>query len=335
MRHLLFFVLAWSASIGWAQSRAADPNPHSNPEIFTTQEMCESADYTLWVPSPYMGTCIRYYPSSDLTDAEKVIVYVNADVLSSSKWHNKSWHSGLITSIIKTQKEWERKTDIPNVMIGRPGMLGSSGDERDKRSFHAVDTMRRAVEMLKERYHIKTIAVTSQGGGSSVVAGMLTLGLDTPCWVGASGGYDVQKNHRDVYNAYERYQEAKVNPARRLFLVASENDQLNSYHRQLEYARRLHHQGHNVTALTVHGSGDKGTQTDYVGRMVAGMCLQGQSTAEIVTHAMNASSAQASSDGKEPPSRQTHQPTALACMTPGCVSSDSGTPDVLLTAAPE
>jgi hypothetical protein len=112
----------------------------------------------------------------------------------------------------------------------------------------------------------------------------------------------------------------KVNEKQRLFITASPTDKNVSYAKQIEYGRRLFHNGHDVTAITVYGTGENGHGTSYVGVLIAGMCLQGKSREEVVDMALQESRKRAEAAGKKSPTINTHGTEVLSCRTEFCAA---------------
>lgn len=240
----------------------------------TEHSQCPGSKSFLWVSHEQGGNCIRYFSSSNLIDAEYVVVQFYGD---------RDMDARQPEYLIKnnTQQDQERyaqhqseKTGIPYVVMARPGTFGSSGKHSEKRMKSESLAIQKGLVLLKNKYNIKKFILLGHSGGATLVASVLTLGQeDVKCAFLTSGTYNfftreavkrINNNENLNFNKLNERISMKYDPyfyvnsivsdeKRIIYIMGDVRDINTPFQSQVSFAWRVSSFSHNVHLLKVEG----------------------------------------------------------------------------------
>lgn len=161
---------------------------------------------------------------------------------------------------------------VPLVIIGRPGLMGSTGVHINGGRRDEAELINQAVDAVKRRYGATRLALAGQSGGARIVAQLLVLGRqDVVCTAMASGGYDLpdlKGGGRLATNIFGdpgkgylvpmlRMDDIEKTGARRDFVIGDPRDQQVAFSGQRAFAEKLKATGHRAMLIEASGSGAK------------------------------------------------------------------------------
>lgn len=185
---------------------------------------------------------------------------------------------------------------IPMVVIGRPGLMGSTGVHVNGGRRDEAELMMEAVDAVKQRYGATRLALAGQSGGARIAAQLLVLGRrDVVCTAMASGGYDVpglKGGGRLATNIFgdpgrgylvplQRIGDIERSGARRDYIIGDPRDQQVSFQGQRAFADALQRAGHRATIIEASGSGQKYHGLAIEGIRAAAACARGADDAAV------------------------------------------------------
>jgi hypothetical protein len=143
----------------------------------STKEICEHQTNSVWAEHRRGTECIRYYPSGGLSEVDKsnvAVMYFHGDHLAGSALGNY----GKITpqKLLDGVQSYYRKFGVPYILIGRPGVYGSSDDHTQRRRLKESYSLNAAVDAINARYKLQKLVPAGQSGGAYTAAALLSLG---------------------------------------------------------------------------------------------------------------------------------------------------------------
>jgi hypothetical protein len=265
----------------------------------STKEACERQTNAVWVEHRLGTECIRYYPSGGLSPEEKpnvAVMYFHGDHLAGSA---PLGNYGKITpqKLLDGVQSYYRKFGVPYILIGRPGVYGSSGDHTQRRRLKESYSLNAAVDAIKARYGLQKVVLAGQSGGAYTAAALLSLGrTDVMCVAASSGVYAVSElaeikraknymrsrpgcdvtNYCDAYEVIDHVDGVVADPQRVFYLIANPEDRNTVFFLQKRFADKLAAAGHRVEVIEAKGRGPDGHSLSHVSFPVAGLCARGQ-----------------------------------------------------------
>lgn len=151
-----------------------------------------STHTAIWVEAAGRTACIRYYAAGLRTAPASnpiVAIWLNGDVLGPSGKNADRRQSGFgPEEVVRHQAQLSDRFGVPAIHLGRPGTYGSAGKHFDMRGrpieAALIDA---ALDGLKQRYRIQSLALGGHSGGGTLVAEMLSRRADLRCAVLSSG----------------------------------------------------------------------------------------------------------------------------------------------------
>lgn len=273
-----------------------------------SKEDCENLPRAVWVEHSLGQECIRYYPSGGLVttpsaSASKVAVfYFHGDHLAGSQ---PLGNYGKISPqrLINTAQTYYQKFHVPYILIGRPGVYGSSGDHKQRRRLKESYTLNAAVDAIKARYGLEKVVLAGQSGGAYTTAALLTLGrTDVQCAAASSGVYAVAElaeikraklgwrakpgcdvtNYCDAYEVIDHVDGIAPDPQRIIYLIANPQDKNTVFSLQKKFADKVVAAGHRLEIIEAEGKGPDGHSLSHVSYPVAGACAAGIDPAKVL-----------------------------------------------------
>lgn len=259
-----------------------------------TRDQCTAQPERLWAVSQREVACIAYVAPKRQPTGDTAIVFFHGDF--SSEDQNVS---EMQASRLGYQRRAQRVADrfkVPVYVMGRPGIMGSTG-------FHVIggvheenQLMASALEGLKSRHRIKRLVLGGQSGGARLAAQLLVSGRnDIACAAMASGAYDLPRlkgGGRSATNIWGEPSKSLqiplrdvgnvvVDGKRRLFIVGDPRDERTPFPEQRRWAEALAQAGHHAVLLEAAGGGKEHHGLSTVGLYIAGLCAAGRSDQEI------------------------------------------------------
>ena len=298
------------SSFAVAQEPAGDNlRPFSERDLqygtTSTKEACERQTNAVWVEHRLGTECIRYYPSGGLSDEEKpnvAVMYFHGDHLAGSA---PLGNYGKITpqKLLDGVQSYYLKFGVPYILIGRPGVYGSSGDHTQRRRLKESYSLNAAVDAIKARYGLQKVVLAGQSGGAYTAAALLSLGrTDVMCVAASSGVYAVSElaeikraktnmrprpgcdvtNYCDAYDVIDHVDGVVSDPQRVFYLIANPDDRNTVFFLQKRFADKLAAAGHRVEIIEAKGRGPDGHSLSHVSFPVAGVCARGEDPKSIL-----------------------------------------------------
>jgi pimeloyl-ACP methyl ester carboxylesterase len=291
-----------AASSAEAQRRGASANsvaPTNRYETVMTAEQiargpCEAKPGRVFVAHELGSECIAYFVEGRATE-KRTVFFLDGDVPPELVKKR-----GALAKYLSTARRFmaarARAHGVRYVFVARPGVHGSSGNHGIAKSAQEVYTINAAVDAIKERLGLERISLAGQSGGSTVAAGMLTLGRDdVECAVLASGGFDmatllarvagarvsgeqlqnlVTRLGRHYYNVTAKTPHVLASPRRRVYVVGDTRDKRTPFDLQQRYAEAMRAAGHHAVLLTA-----KARDSEHHGLTAAALELAGKCAA--------------------------------------------------------
>lgn len=283
-----------------AQLSATAAPPAPVPVEATSAQACEKIPQRVFVSTPYGTECIAYFISSPRAASPMAVFSFHGDFPAELMQPQRS---ASMAKVFQDRADRAAKAfSMPYIFVMRPGVLGSTGDHAKRRQPKEFHSMNAAIDKIKARYGIRSIAVSGQSGGGSVVGALLSLGrTDIVCAVPGSGAYDVVGLHKlrsvlagkpatenriaayaaRVYSPTEHIAQIPKDTGRRLFVVGDPRDKNTFFEQQRDFAYRVKAAGHHSMLLYAPGAGKLRHGMERVANEVAGLCMLGRTDEQI------------------------------------------------------
>jgi pimeloyl-ACP methyl ester carboxylesterase len=259
-----------------------------------TRAQCLARPDRLWVVMSNGVECISYVASTNVQGAGNVLVFLDGDVGedriagAAQEKSRESWQSriGPLSS----------RLGVPVVVIGRPGLMGSSGFHllggvRDES--HVIDA---TMDALRERLGFRRVAMAGQSGGARIIAQLMVIGRrDIACAAMGSGAFDVPRRrgggttYTNIFGdpgsrflvPMLRAGEIPVVSSRRSFVIGDPRDTVAPFSEQKAWADKLGQLNHHVQLIEVKATDPEHHGAAQKALMAAAMCLQDASDGDI------------------------------------------------------
>ena len=303
-RHM-WIALALLAGVVFATDwsrRSSEPRPIDTTTITVRQggeavtkvigrADCVAMRDRVWAQTDAGAECIAYLLPEGGISGSTAIVYFEGDVEDQSAEND----ARMVANYRRATGDVQARYGVPLVVIGRPGLMGSSGYHLLGGRRDEGEILNAAVDALKQKLGLARLILAGQSGGARVSAQLLTLGRsDVVCAAMGSGAYDVPGTTRgrvrtNVFGEPgQRYlvplrQVQQVVPSRerRLFVIGDPSDTRAPFAEQRQWAEALQGAGHHAVLLVADGAGPEHHGLARVALQVAGLCAAGKSDAEI------------------------------------------------------
>jgi acetyl esterase/lipase len=158
--------------------------------------------------------------------------------------------------IEKEMADWSADAGLPALYLARPGIYGSSGDHNMRRTHREIELMERALDMLKERYDIRSFILTGHSAGGQIAAALLNRRQDIAASVLSSGLVSVKQvtaywefrreipgrllyDAQTYYDPIDEIGRIRRDPLPEIYLISDPEDRIVPFYSQLYYVRRL------------------------------------------------------------------------------------------------
>lgn len=279
------------------------PNQHFSPSeavsgSISTEGQCDETPDSVWVVVPGRSDCLRYYPSSNVGRADDVLVFLDGDKLKGSPGHVHtvaSYGETTPVSLYQLMQEYQDRSHVAAIYLARPGTMGSSGNQNERRQHIETLEVNAAIEQIKARFNVKRFALDGQSGGGGLVAALIAERSDVLCAVSSSGVTAVRLRDegkaggdptgaRDalLWDPIDQLPRVHPLPGFRMFVASDPTDEEVSFASQAAYVQAAKSHGLDITQIEMHGGGAEHHGLAKQGRDIAAECMNGLSTADIV-----------------------------------------------------
>ena len=303
MRKFVFSLLVAAVLTACADPKGADTFTTSgvlSGSILTQADCGKAPDTSVWVVVDGQGECLRYYHSGLGDGTQTVQVFFHGDWMwqwrdGRAKVPNGYSERANLPALQGRADKYGSSTGQPFIYFARPGVFGSSGVHKRRRLPRESAIITAALDAIKDRHGIERFAVSGQSGGGHVVAALLTRRDDIDCAVMASGVVSVRQRsqlrgwgNRDITGFTEyldpitRIDQIPADPDRRIFVVGDPEDSNTPFESQKSFFDAVASAGHDASLVKAKGRGRSRHGLGEIGIAIAGACMSGQSTSDIV-----------------------------------------------------
>lgn len=282
MTRTVLILFCTSILSGWSFSATAfDPGEAMawGGEIHSPDE-CRNEDTSAVAKGEGFLECIRYF-GFGLKNEEantQVVVVMGGDRDSSLNKLPQHIEGNTPTQRLQLARKVGTLVGAPVILLSRPGIYGSTGDHRNKRTLKEFLPISAALDTLKHRYGVQRWVIVGHSGGGTAAAALLTLGRsDVDCVVVTSGAFDLVERA----NRYRQSKGLKMKPftdltgtvnpydplygldgvpkdsARTVIVLGDPRDQVTPFEFQLRFADGLKARGHKVRVVEVEATPPK------------------------------------------------------------------------------
>jgi pimeloyl-ACP methyl ester carboxylesterase len=261
-----------------------------------TERDCVSRPGRVWLVVKNIAECIAYIGPPPPSTNSTAVIYFEGDVPDDRLSAESA--AAMRLNYERISAGLTRRYTVPVVVIGRLGLMGSSGDHVKGGRRDEAEVMNAAVDAVAANYGVRKLALTGQSGGARIVAQLLLLGRsDIVCTAMASGAYGtpglrgggtVSTNifgdpGRGYLVPLRDAEQAPRSAARRDFVIGDPRDSVAAFAEQKAWAEKLASLGHRVDLIEATGNGPGYHGLSLEGMRAAALCANGASDQEIRT----------------------------------------------------
>jgi hypothetical protein len=259
-----------------------------------TRSQCLALPNRVWVPLEKGAECIAYIAPDTRAGGSTAVLFFEGDVPEADMVPAKM--SKMVAAYQKHVTAAQTHYGVPFIVVGRPGLMGSSG-------FHQIgglrdegEVMNGAIDAIKERYGYQRLALAGQSGGARIVAQLLVLGRrDIACAVMGSGAYGVPlakggghittnifgEPGRRFLVPMHKAEGIASSADRRAFVIGDPRDVRTPFPGQREWAEKMRALGHHVVLLEASARDPEHHGLSATALNVAALCGSGRTDQEI------------------------------------------------------
>ncbi len=265
-----FFIAAlWLCNTPTHAFQPSEPLPWSG-RISSATECPNEETYALAQGEGFLE-CLRYF-SAGLSPQNKSKNATVLVVLEGDRDHEvlkpiEQIANNTAAARTQTAQKLLARTNVPVIVLSRPGTYGSTGNHRHKRTLKEYAPISAAFDTLAQRYGVRRWAVVGHSGGGTAAAALLTLGrTDLECVVITSGAFDLVERAnrhrqnkglpvkpftdltgtRNPYDPLYRLSNVKHDASRKVIVLGDPRDIVTPFEFQMKFAEGLKGLGHNA-----------------------------------------------------------------------------------------
>ncbi len=261
---------------------------------------CEAKPDRVFVVHAQGSECIAIYPSPSPVAGAPTVIYFHGD-LTAREVQVDGFTGAYLQRAQQALAAIAGREQASFVFVARPGVLGSSGNHGARWQLKEMLSMNAAIDAIKTRLGLTTIALAGQSGGSTIAAALLTLGRrDVTCAVFGSGALllaETVSHLRDAsgaspigldmlrrlyFDPSERISGIAQQPGRRIFVLGDPIDTRTPFDLQRRFAGRLTAFGHHAVTVEVTARGNGMHNVAHLTLPVAAKCARGIGDADII-----------------------------------------------------
>jgi len=272
----------------------ATPDGREGNTATLTRSQCLALPNRVWVALEEGAECIAYIAPDTRASGTIAVLFFEGDVPEADMAPARM--SVMVAAYQKHITAAQRHFGVPFIVVGRPGLMGSSG-------FHQIgglrdegEVMNAAIDGIKERYGYQRLALAGQSGGARIVAQLLVLGRrDIACAVMGSGAYGVPLARggghitTNIFGKPGRRYLVPMHHAegiafaadRRAFVIGDPRDVRTPFPGQREWAEKMQAGGHHAVLLEGSARDPEHHGLSATALNVAALCASGKTDQEI------------------------------------------------------
>lgn len=261
----------------------------------SSPERCAGIGGAVWATVEAGGECLRYY-AHGLVDGSnpEVLVYIHGDFvvrnLKGQLWVLGHYGRRTPNSLQQEAKRWFATAGMPAIVLGRPGVYGSSGDHKAKATPTEVALIDSALERIKQRHGITRFHLTGQSGGGHSVAALLARRTDIGCAAISSGAVAIEQRYKelkrpqpaDLYDPAADVDRIPHGPAPKIFVISDPEDKRVPFASQRFYVDRLKGAGLTPVHIIAKAKDKFHHALSDQARLAAALCAKGAAEDEII-----------------------------------------------------
>jgi hypothetical protein len=260
-----------------------------------TEAQCAQLHGAVWARTEWGDAeCIRYWAAGFQPGANpRVLVYLPADQIADGR--PESTYSSRNPKILQDLANgMQARAGVPLILLSRPGMLGSSGDHKQRRRIGEAQLVSAALDQIKTRQSVREFGLVGLSGGGHTVASLLAWRSDIVCAVPASAVSSPKLRWQslgmtadvtgftDSHEPLDHLKPGVFHPGLRVFVLGDPKDTEVPWVSQTPLADRLRGLGAAVEVVAGEGTGPKRHVLGASGQVLGAMCLAGKPTGEIL-----------------------------------------------------
>jgi hypothetical protein len=296
-----------AALLAW-KSLTPAPEPNREPSAsmdvvrdgrfetaFVTARECHAQEGRVWVDVDGGFDCISFVAAGTTTGAKSAVLFFNGDI-SDAQLMERSQASARV----QEQKQADAVTaqfEIPFFIVGRPGLMGSTGYHRNGGRRDEAQVLNAALDAISSKFNLSRLALAGQSGGARIIAQLLVMGRrDIACAAMGSGAYDLPRlvgggtRSTNIFgDPGRRYlvpmmhvAQISVDGGRRSFVIGDPRDTVTPFPEQQAWAEKLTAGGHHAVLVNAVAEPPEFHGTAKLAITAAALCAKGTNDAEIV-----------------------------------------------------
>lgn len=259
-----------------------------------TRNQCLAREDRVWAITNDGVECIAYAASPNAQNASTVLIYLSGDIPEGqlAGATQEAERQGYQRRV----GQWASQRGVPMIVLGRPGLMGSSGfhllgGRRDEG--YVIDA---AIDALKEKFGFRRVALAGQSGGARIIAQLMVIGRrDISCAAMGAGAYDIPRLRGGGTSSTSIFGDpgtrflvpmrsaAQIPPdsSRRSFVIGDTRDQVAPFSEQKAWAEKLVSLGHNVQLIEAEAKDPEFHGMSEKAITAAALCMQDKNDADI------------------------------------------------------
>lgn len=281
--------------ISFAAQAQQQPDARPDGPLFTPEQMkqgivmtardCAAYRATVYVVATGTGLCFRYYLSTAGGDSADAVYFLQGDQPDDQL----AYDPAALDRIAETMSKGYRR---PAIYLARMGTDGSSGSQRNRRTWLEVAATHLAIDAINARHGFRMVHVMGQSGGGHLTAALVGTRTDVGCAVPGSGrlAFDQEYLARQAKRPFEQRHyspdsalpQVVVNSHRtRILVVTDPNDQRVPAHMQTGFVRAVSQAGGRIAQFFVTATDELSHGAVVYTRKAMAGCLAGKPDGEI------------------------------------------------------
>jgi predicted esterase len=255
---------------------------------------CVAKPDRIWIETKSNPQCLAFVGPAPSATNSAAVVFFQGDMKDEQRAEEMS--AATKARYTQLSAELTSRYQVPVIIVGRLGLMGSTGVHITGGSRIDAEAMNQAVDAIKRLYNLRWIALAGQSGGARIAAQLLVLGRnDINCTAMASGAYDLPTNTSGGKARTNIFGDAGANymvpmhnvdaiahsSSRRDFVIADPNDKISPFAEQRAWSEKLRSKGHSVKLIEARARDSDNHGLGLPAMRVAALCAKGAGDDEI------------------------------------------------------
>jgi predicted esterase len=256
---------------------------------------CVAKPDRIWIETKTAPQCLAFVGPAPSASDTAAVLFFQGDMKDEQRAEEMS--AATKARYTKLSAELTSRYNVPVIIVGRLGLMGSTGVHFTGGSRIDAEAMNQAVDAIKRLYNLRWVALAGQSGGARIAAQLLILGRnDINCTAMASGAYDLPTTTSGGTVRTNVFGEPGANymvpmhnvdaitrsSSRRDFVIADPNDKISPFAEQRAWSERLYSKGHSVKLIEVRARDSDNHGLGLQAMRAAALCAKGARDDEIV-----------------------------------------------------